>query len=361
MATKKETRIARLYAALMLSLALAVGVGAYMTGQATYEAPPAPPPALDIFAYNHEMVALANYGTTSAATGIAATSTLWTATSSSIWSPKNPWPVSAAYPRYGAILPFYRVVAYYGNFASTQMGILGEYPPDIMLSKLESVAADWQAADPSTPVIPALDYIAVTAQKDPGPDRKYRLRMPESAIEEAISLASSIHGIAFLDVQPGLSDLRTELPLLEKYLAEPNVELAIDPEFSMKDGAPPGTEIGTFSAADINYAASFLAGIVDAHGLPPKILVVHRFTPDMLTDYKDVKPLPEVEIVVNMDGWSTPERKTNIYGEVVKGEPIQFAGIKLFYKNDVRPPSPGLMTPAQILGLKPTPIFIEYQ
>lgn len=328
----------------------------------SYHAPVAPPqPVLDFFAYNKKMLAIANYGTTTAETGISATSTLWTATTTSISSPKNSWPVSTVYPNVGALLPFNRIVAYYGNFYSKAMGILGEYPPEEMISKLEDTVAQWRVADAETPVIPALDYIAVTAQKSAGDDGKYRLRMPADQIEKAISLTKSINGLLFLDVQVGLSDLQTEIPLLEPYLRLPFVQLAIDPEFSMKTGAKPGTVIGTFSSADINYAATYLAKIVREHNLPPKILVIHRFTEEMVTDYKDIKPLPEVQIVIHMDGWGDPKTKSSVYTWVVQDEPVQFAGIKIFYKHDARPPSPGLMTPADMLKLKPQPVFIQYQ
>ena len=48
------------------------------------------------------------------------------------------WPVKDSFPRAGAILPFNRIVSYYGNLYSKQMGILGELPKDSMLRKLKS-------------------------------------------------------------------------------------------------------------------------------------------------------------------------------------------------------------------------------
>src|SRR5262249_3728484 len=162
-------------------------------------------------------------------------------------------PARAAYPQDGrAILPGSRIVAYYGNFYSTGMGILGEYPEDVVLARLREAAAEWHAADPGTPVLPAIEYIAVTAQASAGKDGKYRLRMPDSQIDKALAMAEKVNGIVILDIQVGLSTLQEELPLLQKYLAMSQVHLAIDPEFSMKDGVPPGDEIGTMSSADIN-------------------------------------------------------------------------------------------------------------
>lgn len=271
------------------------------------------------------------------------------------------WPVKQVYPDARAILPFKRIVAYYGNFLSAQMGILGEYPPEVVLAKLASTSALWSAADPTTPILPAIQYIAVVAQGSKGREGKYILRMPDREIDKALGLANQISGILILDVQVGSSTLQNELPLLAKYLAMPQVHLAIDPEFSMKYGKPPGTAIGTFDAADINYAAEYLASLVTEYHLPPKVLIVHRFTYNMVTDYKQIKPLPQVEIVVDMDGFGSKAEKYNTYSQVIVPEPVQFTGIKLFYKNDVRSPADNLLSPTEVLSLTPAPIYIQYQ
>jgi hypothetical protein len=315
-----------------------------------------PLPDLDKVDYNARLLVLAHVNS--------ATETVSTdRTSVSVTSTTTPslWPVKTVYPNAGAILPFKRIVAYYGNFYSKGMGVLGEYPTDQLLVMLASTTAKWKAADPTTPVVPAIQYIAVVAQASAGSEGKYILRMPDDQIEHALDLANQIHGLVILDVQVGLSTLQHELPLLEKYLKMPQVHLAIDPEFSMKFGNPPGTVIGTFDAADINYAAEYLAGLVRDNHLPPKILVVHRFTQDMVTNYKKIQPLPEVEIVMDMDGFGSKEKKMGTYSRVIIPEPVQFTGIKLFYKNDIKPPSTGMLTPAEVLHFTPAPIYIQYQ
>ena len=209
--------------------------------------------------------------------------------------------------------------------------------------------------------MPAIQYIAVVAQGSAGKEGKYILRMPDDQIDHALDMANRIQGLMILDVQVGKSTLQHELPMLEKYLAMPQVELAIDPEFSMKYNNPPGTVIGTFDATDINYAAQYLASIVNANHLPPKVLIVHRFTEDMVTNYKKIQPLPEVQIVMDMDGFGSKEKKYGTYSRVINPEPVQFTGIKLFYKNDIKPPSTGMLTPQEILNLTPSPIYIQYQ
>ena len=281
--------------------------------------------------------------------------------STNVTVPGKRWPAAAPYPHGGAILPFNRVVAYYGNFYSTRMGILGEFSSSTVLARLASTSAAWEAADPNTPVMPAIHYIAMVAQGEAGSDGMYRNVMPDAHIERAYDMTQSIDGIMFLDLQVGLSTIERELPQFQPYFTRPDVHLAIDPEFSMKQGNPPGTVIGTFDTADINFAINWLSKIVREHELPPKILVVHRFTQNMVTNYQDIRPTPEVQVVIHMDGWGARDLKRSTYRRVVEPEPVQFAGLKIFYKNDLKPPSTGIFSPEEALELHPEPIYIQYQ
>lgn len=266
-----------------------------------------------------------------------------------------------SYPLKGAILPFKRIVAYYGNLYSKKMGVLGEYPPKEVWKKLNAEVKAWEKADTATPVQPAIHYIAVVAAGSPGKDGKYRTRMPEHQIDSALAIAKMGNAIVFLDIQIALSTLPQEVPLLEKYLKLPHVHLGIDPEFSMKEGHRPGTKIGTMDAADINYCSEYLAKLVKENNLPPKILVVHRFTQGMVRNYKNIKLHPEVQVVVNMDGWGEPVLKRSTYKLYIYKEPVQFTGFKLFYKNDLKKAPNQMLTPEDLLKLKPQPIYIQYQ
>lgn len=272
------------------------------------------------------------------------------------------WPVKKSpLPLPGAILPFNRIVAFYGNMYSKNMGVLGEYAPKVMLEKLKGEVKVWAAADTLTPVVPALHYICVTAQADAGRNGLHNLRMPFSQIDQVITMAKSINALVFLDIQVGFSTVQKELPLLEKYMKMPNVHLGIDPEFSMKEGSIPGKRIGTFDADDINYITDYLKDIVKKNSLPPKIFVIHRFTKRMVTNYKDIKLRKEVQVVMDMDGWGGPDLKKGTYKYFIAEEPVQFTGFKLFYKNDIKNVPHRMLTPKEVLALKPAPIYIQYQ
>lgn len=271
------------------------------------------------------------------------------------------YPAERSYPNTGAILPFRRIVAYYGNFLDTRMGALGEFPPEEMKQMLMEEVANWEAADPSTPVIPAIDYVAMVAQADAGNDGMYRRMMPTSEIDKAHQLAKEVGGILILEVQAGLADLQTEIERFEPWLKYPDVHLALDPEFAMHDGARPGTVIGSVNAQDVNRAAAYLKELADEHNLPPKVMLVHRFTQNMVQNATAIEPNDKVQIVMVMDGWGPPANKINTYYQILEPEPVQFTGFKVFYKNDMKPPSTALLTPAEILDLSPKPIFIQYQ
>ena len=268
------------------------------------------------------------------------------------------WPVKGPAPLPGSILPARRIIAFYGNPLSKRMGILGEFPPDVMLAKLDSEVAAWTRIDPDHPAQPALHLIVLVADAQPGTTGKYRTRHDSAMVEKVYGWAKSRNGLLFLDLQVGQSTLQYELPWIEKFLVRPDVHLGIDPEFSMKGGGIPGKRVGTYDAADINYASKFLANLVDKHKLPPKILVVHRFTPGGVTNTKKIVLDPRVQVVMDMDGFGPPYMKRDTYWRDIKREPVQFTGWKQFTKakND-RPPTPR----ADILRLWPAPLYIQLQ
>jgi hypothetical protein len=264
--------------------------------------------------------------------------------------------------RDGAILPCSRIVAYYGHPNSTRMGILGEYPKDEMLRRLRERVAEWERADPATPVIPALHMVAVVAQGEPGTSGHYRTITQDKRVQDVYDWAREVNGVFFVDIQVGTDQLRNILPRFEWILQNPDVHVGVDPEFMMKDGSVPGRRIGTMDAADINYAIDYLAEVVNKYDLPPKVLVIHRFTQRMVTNYGQIRLRPEVQVVMHMDGHGRmqgPMLKYDTYSHFIVREPVQFAGWKNFYKHDNEK---GVMpTAADLMRLHPLPLYLQYQ
>ena len=276
----------------------------------------------------------------------------------------NPgWPVRGPEPLAGSILPAKRIVAFYGNPLSKRMGILGEIPYDQMLAKLDTFVAQWHAADPATPVMPALHLIVSVAQPSPGKDNMYRQRSDPDLIEKIYGFAKARGAITILDIQAGKSTVEAEIPVLLPFLSRPDVHLGIDPEFYMhhsREGRIPGSKIGSMDASDVNYAIDQLAALVTKYRLPPKVLVIHRFTTNMLTNANKIKRDPRVQVVINMDGWGQPWLKFDTYKTCEVKEPVQFTGFKLFFHNDTKKGDP-ILAPREVLALRPRPFYIQYQ
>lgn len=263
----------------------------------------------------------------------------------------------------GALLPQNRIVAYYGNPHSKKMGVIGEYPEQQMLGMLDRTVAEWKAADPSTPVIPAIHLVTVIAQGAAGPDNMWRRRETPDMIERSYKWAQSRKGLLILDIQASHSTLQQELPLLLKYLERPDVHLGVDPEFYMhykREGLRPSSKVGQMYAKDVNYVVSTLDRLVTEKKLPPKILVVHRFRADMVPDAEQIRPTRNVQVVMDMDGWGPAWLKFDSYNDYIVQHPVQYTGFKLFYHNDTKAGGK-LLTPHEVLQLRPKLSYIQYQ
>lgn len=259
-------------------------------------------------------------------------------------------------PADGPLLPEYRIVMYYGHPHDPAMGVVGEYDIEALTAMLREEAAKYAAADPSRPVIPALEVIATVAQRVPGADGTYILDTDTETLTTYIDFAAEHGMLVVLDLQVGRGTVAGEIEKVRELLTRPNVHLAIDPEFAVAEGQIPGEYIGSITAESITYAQQVLADISATHGIPPKILIVHQFREDMIQGKDQLAPVPGVQLVIDADGYGAPELKTAVYNFLVRDEPVEFGGIKLFYRQDVP-----MMTAQEILALVPAPNVIIYQ
>jgi hypothetical protein len=254
------------------------------------------------------------------------------------------------------LLPEYRILTFYGFPGNENMGILGEYDTQRLLELLREQAAEYEAADPSRPVLLAMEVIASVAQREPQADGSFLLDTPSALLDEYAEFCEANDILLFLDVQIGRRTVQAEVEGLRAWLEKPFVHLALDPEFAMREGEIPGEHIGQVDASDIAFTQQYLADLSEEVGIPPKVLIVHQFHYTMIENKDQVEPVAGVQLVIDADGWGTPAEKKATYDVVIGQQPIEFHGVKLFYQQDVP-----LMTPEEVLDLDPTPDLIIYQ
>ncbi|MGH2950473.1 MAG: hypothetical protein ACRDKX_00310, partial [Solirubrobacterales bacterium] len=255
-------------------------------------------------------------------------------------------------PSAGTVLPNSRVVSLYGAPQLTKT-IVGMKSPKGAAAKLVKQSAPY-AKKGVRPVIGEIDLIATIATAGPGPDRKYRTRQADTVIATYLDAARSVGARLMLDIQPGRSTFLAELRAVRDWLLQPDVDLALDPEWNVGRRGVPGRTPGSVAAKKVNKVSLRLQQTIDAAGLPPKLLVVHQFRRKSVRGRRQLTQRPGVETVLNFDGIGGPRAKAAGYAAL--SAPQLFDGFSLFYRRD-RP----LMQPASVLGLLPEPDFLLYQ
>jgi len=246
-----------------------------------------------------------------------------------------------------------RIVAYYGAPGTAALGILGAGSPGSQWTRLSSAARAYDR--PGRRAVRCFELIAAVAADTPGGDGAYRNRVSPAAIAPYLQAVRAGHGVLLLDIQPGRSDFLTEAKALQPWLEQPDVGLALDPEWRMTADQVPGRVIGSVDAAEVNEVSGWLQALTAAHHLPPKLFVVHQFTESEITGEQDLDDRPGLHEILNADGFGASVLKRSVYHDLAARSPYPL-GFKLFYRQD-----PDLMTPRQVLALTPTPQLIDYQ
>jgi hypothetical protein len=320
----KQRRIAAAALAVAVVLVLVVGVGAGVSGLGAFE----------------------GLGGSGEASGPGTTGRQAAAT-------KPPPPPQL--PRGGQeILPRYRVVGFYGAPQADELGVLGIGPPGKVGPKLLRQARAYRKG--GKPVMPAFELLVTIASGAPGKDGKYRFRQKAAIIDRYLKAARKAKAILVLDIQPGRADFMSEVRHLRRWLQEPDVSLALDPEWSMKPGQLPGKQIGSTDAATVNQVSTYLSELTMGRNLPQKLLIVHQFTNDMITSPKKLVNRPRVALTRNVDGFGDRQIKIDKYKSFTRGKRRTRIGYKLFYKEDTN-----LMQPSDVLRLRPKPDLVMYE
>ncbi|HEV2060476.1 MAG TPA: hypothetical protein VGR11_14060, partial [Solirubrobacteraceae bacterium] len=252
------------------------------------------------------------------------------------------------------IFPDYRVVAFYGAPQDKQLGALGIGKPDEAAARLRKVARAYERK--TRPVLPAFELIATIAADAPGDDGMYRMHQPDEVIARYLRAARRAKALLILDIQPGRADFLSETRRLERWLREPDVGIALDPEWHVKPGEVPGQVLGSVTAADINAVSAYVSEFVSDHDLPDKLFVVHQFTSSMIENKEAVQQRLGLALTMNVDGFGDRANKVSKY-DLFTSELTRFHnGFKLFYEEDTN-----LMSPRQVLALRPPPDLVVYE
>lgn len=250
------------------------------------------------------------------------------------------------------LFPDRRMVAFYGG-TDSRLGVLGEGTIDEAAERLKAQAAPY--ARPGRPVLPAFELIATVATASAGADGMYRSVSSAETVRHYLDAARRHGAYLVLDIQPGRSDFLTEARRYEEFLSQPDVGLALDPEWRMKPHERPGQTVGQVDAAEVNAVSAYVADLIVGHDLPEKLFIVHQFQTRMLTNRDLLEDRDRVAVMIHMDGFGSREQKLDTYRHVQVTTPF-WNGFKLFYDEDTN-----LFTPDELLAVSPPPEYVSYQ
>ena len=261
-------------------------------------------------------------------------------------------------PRGGTTLfPRYRLVGYSGGPQSEAFGRLGIGDLDARVDEIERRATPYAAGREPLPV---LELIAVVVQARPGADGKYRLRADDAVVDGYLAAARRHRALLLLNIQPGRADFLAEVKALERWLVQPDVGVALDPEWAVGPRQVPGRVFGRTTGKELSRVAAYLQSLVREHRLPQKAMVVHQLAPRIVTDFRSVGRHPDVAVILSVDGIGARADKVATWRRLVAGlPPAVHPGFKLFFEEDAK--SGALMTPLQVLALRPQPEYVLYE
>ncbi len=249
-----------------------------------------------------------------------------------------------------------RLVAMYGHPSTPGLGVLGEQDAEEGVERLQTIAEGYDAD--GAVILPTFEIIATVASAGPGEDGDYSAETTRAEIRPWVETAAANDMYVVLDLQPGRTDYLTQAKIYEEFLRLPNVGLALDPEWRLKPNEVHLRQIGTVDAEEINQVVEWLAGIVREEALPQKLLILHQFRLQMITNRHLVETPPELAVLVHMDGQGPVRDKINTWNLLTRQPDAgQFYwGWKNFFDEDFT-----IATPEQVLERTPTPLFVSFQ
>jgi hypothetical protein len=273
--------------------------------------------------------------------------------------PRTPQAAQSTLPRGGRdVFPRYRLVGYAGVTGAATLGRLGTGPLNQRVAEIEGRAKPYAAG---REILPVVEVIATVVQGSPGRDSKYRVRLTDAQIATYHKAARKHRAVMLLNLQPGRSEFLTKAKAFEGWLKQPDVGVALDPEWAMDPGQRPGAAYGHTTGAELDAVAQYLSGLVKRHHLPEKVMVYHQVARSVVRKESGLKDHGGVAVIKSVDGLGHPGPKINTYRVVNKTTPkFVHAGFKLFFTEDRRDGG-RLMSPREVLALQPRPEYVMYE
>lgn len=261
-------------------------------------------------------------------------------------------------PRGGTeFFPRFQLFGYSGAPLSEGLGRLGIGDLDERVVELEERGEEYAGG---RDIMPVLELIATIVHPVPGADGMFRTHQPDEIVDDYLAAARRHNGILLLNIQPGRADFIDEVKRWEDYLVEPDVGVALDPEWAVDEGQVPGEVYGRTSGEELDEVAAYLSGLVEEHNLPEKVMVYHQVHRDVVQDESELRPHDGVVIIKSVDGIGAPKDKVGTYDRVNKDMPEHVvAGFKLFYEEDAE--HGPIMTGEQVLEMRPRPQYVLFE
>jgi len=255
------------------------------------------------------------------------------------------------------VFPGRRMVALYGHPGSSVLGSLGEQSLPAAIARARRVASSYRTLV-REPVIPAFEIITTVASASAGSDGDYSAETAVAKLRPWVDAARRAGVYVMLDLQPGRTDFLTQAKRYAELLRQPHVGLALDPEWRLGPRDRHMVQIGSVTAAEVNRTAAWLAALTRTNKLPQKILMVHQFRLDMITNRASLDTThDELRIVIHADGFGSAAQKYATWRAMHRGPPPNVVwGWKNFYDED-KP----TFSPRQTMAVRPMPVFVSYQ
>lgn len=159
-------------------------------------------------------------------------------------------------PRGGrTLLPGHLIVAFYGIVGTSN--VLGRTRnPEADAAALQRQARAYQRF--GRPVQPGFELVTTIASPFPGSDGTYSSAIDTSTVQRYLDAAHRHKLLLILDFQPGRGEFLPNVRRYARFLADPSVGVALDPEWKLTGTQLPDEVLGSATASSINAVSAYL-------------------------------------------------------------------------------------------------------